>query len=340
MLTANDILTVEVTEKMILDAVHYAEKSLHYTYNRMGSSNLYDRVRNIVKGLIMESAFKRLLYYHKVRYDLLGNTHWTKKDRYDVGIDGHKYDIKGFHISESWKANAIKKDPGWLLDCCALVPSDQVDAKSLKEDDLYVFPFMIGEFERHNGPDLFTLDRFRYLIHCFWDYAWFKNDHWKSLGRLTIEARLKSNLNLRIGGQGENQELVVEEFNLKPGSTVTTKKEFFTVLFTQIMEYPQGDVIVQSKSNKKPERICPNDWGNIWVYDGIVYFTGYLSKAEFKKRSVEIPRFYKECKQYGETKTENRMLPVNELEPLVKLLPFNHVKFVLADQNSSRQDIR
>ncbi len=112
MLQREDIFAVEITDQMIVDAVNYAEKSLHYTYNRMGSSNLYDRVRNIVKGLIMESAFKRLLDFHRVQYDLLGNTHWTKKDRYDVGIDGHKYDIKGFFISEYWKANAIKKDPG------------------------------------------------------------------------------------------------------------------------------------------------------------------------------------------------------------------------------------
>lgn len=122
MITKDDIFTVDVTDKMVFDAVHYAEKSLHYTYNRMGSSNMYDRVRNIVKGLIMESAFKRLLDYHHVHYDLLGNTHWTKKDRCDVGIDGHKYDIKGFFITESWKANEIKQDLGWLLDCCALVP--------------------------------------------------------------------------------------------------------------------------------------------------------------------------------------------------------------------------
>jgi serine phosphatase RsbU (regulator of sigma subunit) len=88
MITKDDITIVEVTDQMILDAVHYAEKSLQYTFNRMGSRNLYDRVRNIVKGILMEAAFKRLLDYHEVKYDLLGHTHWTKRDRYDVGING------------------------------------------------------------------------------------------------------------------------------------------------------------------------------------------------------------------------------------------------------------
>jgi len=332
MITKEDIFRVDVSEQMILDAVHYAEKSLHYTFNRMGSSNLYDRVRNIVKGLIMESAFKRLLDYHNVQYDLLGNTHWTKKDRYDVGIGGHKFDIKGCFITETWKATAIKQDPGWLLDCSALVPSDQIHTKSLKSDDLYVFPIMTGEMERSNEPDLFTLDRYRYLIHCFWNYAWIKNDEWKNRGKLTIESKLDHNLHLRVGGQGENIELVVEEFNLAPGSKVTTKNEFFTVLFTQTNAILHGEVIVQSKKIPEAERIGPNDWGNIWFYDGIVYFTGYLPKHEFKTKAVEIPRFYKKCKQYGETKTVNHSVPVKDLNPLYSILPKNPQKKIPASK--------
>ena len=135
MITKNDIIVVEVTDSMILDAVHYAEKPLHYTFNRMGKANPYERVRNIVKGLIMESAFKKLLDHHNVKYDLLGNTHWTKKDRYDVGLDGRRYDIKGYFVGEPSKVKAIKVDPVWLFDCCALVPADQLNAKSLKQDD-------------------------------------------------------------------------------------------------------------------------------------------------------------------------------------------------------------
>lgn len=99
MITRDDIFVVEVTDQMIIDAVHYVEISLRYTFNRMGKRNPYDRVGNIVKGLIMEAAFKRLLDHHNVHYDLLGNTHWTKKDRYDVGFDGHRYDIKGYTLA-------------------------------------------------------------------------------------------------------------------------------------------------------------------------------------------------------------------------------------------------
>jgi hypothetical protein len=316
MITKTDIFTVDVSDKMILEAVHYAEKSLHYTYNRMGSSNMYDRVRNIVKGLIMEAAFKRLLDIHHVKYDLLGNTHFTKKDRYDVGIDGHKYDVKGFFIGESSKANAIKQDIGWLLDCSALVPSDQIAAKSLKNDDLYVFPFLTGEVERNNEPDMFSDERYRYMIHCFWDFKWFKNPQWASLGKLTIRSKMDNSIKLRIGGQGQNKEMIVEEFNLGPNSMVRTKNNFFTALFIQTNAYVDGIICIQSNKFPEPEQIKLIDWGNIWMYDGKVYFTGYITKKEFKSQAVVLPRFYKKCKQYGETKTDNHSVLVKDLYPL------------------------
>jgi hypothetical protein len=330
MVNKDDIIIVETTDQMLMDAVHYAEKSLHYTFNQMGSGNLYDRVRNIVKGLIMEAAFKRLLDFHQVKYDLLGNTHWTKKDRYDVGIHGHKFDIKGFFISDGWKVDAINKDKCWLLDCSALVPSDQVNAKSLKDDDNYVFPFMTGEVIRDSteGNNLFNQGRYKYLIHVFWGYGWFKNQYWKSLGKLTINSQMRSNLHIRIGGQGEDQELIIEEMDLKPKEKFQTQNQFYTVLFVQTNNDPSGDLLIKCETLKETERITPVSWGNIWFYDGLVYFTGYLSKGEFKKRSIEIPRFYKNCKQYGETKTINNMLLISELNPLTQLLPIHPQKII------------
>lgn len=333
MITNDDIFIVEVSDKMILDAVHYAEKSLHYTFNRMGSGNLYDRVRNIVKGMIMEAAFKRLLDYHQVKYDLMGNTHWTKKDRYDVGIHGNKYDVKGFFISDRGKADAINKDKGWLLDCSALVPSDQINAKSLKDDDYYVFPFMTGEVIRDavEGNNLFNQGRYIYLIHVFWGYGWFKNLQWKSLGRLTLDSRMKRNIHIRLGGQGEDKELIIEEYNLRPNEKIKTKNPFYTVLFIQTNNDPSGDLLIKCDTLKEPERISPVSWGNIWFYNGLVFFTGYLSKGEFKNRSVEIPRFYKLCKQYGETKTDNHMLSIQGLNTLKQLLPDGSKGFVPAN---------
>lgn len=337
MISKDDIFLVEGTDQMVLDAVHYAEKSLHYTFNRMGKSNPYDRVRNIVKGLIMEAALKRLLDFHNVQYDLLGNTHWTKKDRYDVGLDGHRYDIKGYFVGDPSKVNAIKHDKSWLLDCCALVPSDQLNAKSLKEDDYYVFPFLVGDIDRNQGPDLFDSVKFKYRIHAFWDYAWFKNERWESMGKMTIHSRMEEILRIRIGGQDENKESIEEEFVLHPGEIVQTKNQFFTVLFLQTTDTPSGELVVRCEEKNITENVGGSDWGNIWVYESLIYITGYMSKGEFKRRSRKIPRFYKDCKQYSETRIDNCMLIIAELDPITSILPKKSIHYLPADEVIEKQ---
>lgn len=78
----------------------------------------------------------------------------------------------------------------------------------------------------------------------------------------------------------------------------------------------------------KTEKGAVGDWGNIWLYDGLVYLTGYITKGEFKENSREIPRFYKDCKQYGETKTVKRMMYVKDIHSISDLLPEEHEVFV------------
>lgn len=323
MITRDDIFIVHVTDDMILKGVEYAQKSLQLTFNRMGKANLYDRGRNIVSGIVMENALKRLLDYHNVEYDLLGATHWTKKDRYDVGIKGHRYDCKGFFIGEQEKILEIKKDKRWLLDCTALVPEDQVASRSLKDEDVYVFSFLAGTQMKHIGElySMFAAGQERYLIHAFWDYDWHKNPEWRSLGQLLLESKMNEKIRLQIGGQGKDRELIIEKIMLLPMSSKSTESQFYTALFVQTSDIPKGTLLVKSEIINKTERITVYDWGNIWVYDGLVYFTGYMSKGEFREKSKSIPRFSKDVKQYHETKTDNRGLLIKELYSLKDILP-------------------
>ena len=55
------------------------------------------------------------------------------------------------------------------------------------------------------------------------------------------------------------------------------------------------------------------------LYDGLSYFPGYMSKRDFKAQAVGIPRFYKNCRQYPETKTVNQSVPLKNLLPLSTL---------------------
>jgi len=323
MIDREDIFIVRVKTDTITKSVEYSQKSLHYTFNRMGKGNIYDRVRNIVSGVIMENAFKRLLDYHKVFYELLGNTHWTKKDKYDVGIRGNRYDIKGFFISDSEKIKNIEKDKRWLLDCSALVPADQIESRTLKNDDYYVFPFLIGRYIKNIQEmySLFGVPEEKYLVHLFWDYSWFKNPDWRTLGKIIIESKMNEKIHVAIGGQDKSKELLIEKLLMIPLSTHKTNAEFYTLLFVQTNDTPTGKLIIESREIDKKEIIKSSDWGNIWLYDGLVYVTGYMSKGEFKEKSKYSARFSKDIKQYSETKTDNREIKIQELRSLREILP-------------------
>jgi len=330
MIKKDDIFIVHVTDDLMMPALEYAEKSLHFTFNRMGKGNLYVRAQNIVKGVIMEGAFRKLLDHHKVKYDLEGATHWTKKDKYDVRISGNKYDVKGFFISNYDQRQEIKKDKSWFLDCSALVPADQLEARTLEVNDKYLFPFLTG-WTMNNITDLYDMfagTRERYLIHAFWDYEWFKNPEWKSLGEIIINTKMNEKFTLRLIGQDGAREAQVEKIALKPIGEVKTKKKFYTLLSIQTNNIPTGNLTVKSIRLKKTEKITLNDWGNILVYDGLVYFTGYMSKGEFKRQSKFIPRFYKKCKQYAETKTDNRAIEISKLHSLKDILPAKYDLFI------------
>jgi len=318
LITKNDILDVCVKESHILTAVLYAEKSLHYTYNRMGSGSSYNRLLNIVKGLIMEEAFKSLLDSLSVKYDLLGCTHWTKKDKYDIGINNSRCDIKGFYISNSFNQRQLLMDRSWFLDCCALVPSDQVESVNLKENDLYIFPFLIGTTVERAANELPIQKRY-YFVHDFFDYQWIKNSG-EPLGKLIIQLIGNRSLVLRIGGQGEDGELIIEQVILNPSSTYQTNNTFQTALFLQMEELPNEILKIMSQKNHLVHEVHPNNWGNIWFYDAKVFITGGIYKGEFREKSIEIPRFYKDCKQYTETKTINRSIPKKNLYPIDKFL--------------------
>ena len=315
MTTKKDIISVQVRPDMVEAGIAYAEKSLHFTFNRMGLSSHYNRIRNIISGVVMEGAFRHLLEENRVKYNLMGRTHFTQKDRYDVGIRGNRYDVKGFVIKDQDRLWALRQNTGWLLDCSALVPADQVASRSLREEDVYVFPFVthaLGTSAGDIGRD--------HWLHSFWDYDWFKNKEWRSLGRMKLTSSLAAPTRVRIGGQDSDEEYVCEELNLRPGQTMTTKHEYFTALFLQCDTLALGELVVSCEDRGTKGIVGSDSWEDVWLKLDKVYFTGWMTKGEFRSTATEIPRFYKKCKQYGETKTVNRTLLINALHPMSMLL--------------------
>lgn len=149
MIESKDIITREIQQTVVEDAMNYATQSIKYTYNRMHLWNTSQRMQKIIFGKIMEGTFVQLLREKDISFDTLGETHYTQIDKYDIGINGHRCDIKGFFLRNK---ETVLSNIAWLLDCCALVPTDQLTSTSLKPDDYYIFAFLTAQIQNENTP--------------------------------------------------------------------------------------------------------------------------------------------------------------------------------------------
>ena len=319
MLSPAQVLRLPYDHSLTRAGIEYAKKSLHYTFNRMGL-NPAARLRKIVAGVAVELAFRRWLEAQRLPYDLLGATAFTEKDRYDLCLGGRRCDMKSFLVSDKARISALRRDPAWLLEAMALVPEDQFNSSSLDENDLYLFGFLAG-LETRVRSDLdkaVAAGQPIYLLHALAERAWLGRQPWQSLGRLTFTYSGAAPLEVEAGGQDAARAAIVERLMAPPGSPVQTAQEFYSLLYLNVPQLPDGAMDVRSPLITRPGRISPPDWSNIWVYGMEVFIAGWLPKAEFRALSHVLPAGAA-VKQYSRTQVNNRAVPVSALRPVAEL---------------------
>jgi len=352
-LNKNDIKVLSVKDEFVEDGTKYAEKSWVYTFNRMGKADIYERMRNIVKGIIPQSGIEYLLKKNIIKYETKDRKRWFEINRYDIFVEGRKYDIKANFIDtrrpEFSTLSPSNLEP--LLDCSALVPTDQLHSRSMSDKDIYIFCFITGRTNDLYGynPKEALVRRLnqidgKWILHGFWEYVFIKPPKWiqqygkKKLGRISLRSLSKHDdgKEFLIGGTIEEKKFLTEKITLDK-QKASTENEFFQLFFIRSLDglIPDGEIILNSKFGAK-ETIKPrggfniqrvkgefqliqNDWNDIWFYDATIYIVGYMTKEEFERKSKEIKRFDKTVKQF-EPKTDNNRLYVYDLHPIGEIL--------------------
>ncbi|RME87292.1 MAG: hypothetical protein D6770_09695 [Anaerolineae bacterium] len=319
MLSASDFIRLPYTPDLTKGGIAYACRSLHYTYNRMGGSTI-SRLRRIVGGVAVELAFRRTLGELGVPFDVLGATPFTDPDRYDVALGGRRCDIKSFLITRREQIRALRQDPTLLLQAPALVPFDQVNAEGHSDEDLYIFAFTTAlvTSSRTDLEKALAAGQPIHLIHAM-PKGWARPRLWRSLGRLALKSEDGPPLELELGGQNAAREFISCRVSLPPRQRVEIEVEFYALAYLHPSALPHGRVGIHSPTREETYIIPPYRWGNIWVYGMDILLTGYITRAEFRRRARKIPagsRVY----QYNRTRTKNLAVPVEELRPLGELL--------------------
>ncbi len=318
MLTASDFISAPYTPDMTQAGITYACKSLHFTYNRMGTSPV-KRLQRIVAGVGVELAFRRLLTKEQIPHDNLGATPFTDPDRYDIAIGGRRCDIKSFLLTQKERISQVRQRPEALLAAQALVPVDQIASERSSDTDLYIFAFLNTLLT----PNYETLQKAIevqqpiYMIHALPKH-WARPRKWQTMGRLSLKSNASRILKVELNGQDQAHASQKEQLMLQPGKRTTTRQTFFALNSLHSPNLPDGLVGIHSPVLEETLVVPPLDWGNIWVYGMEILFCGFMARGEFRREAEILPAGSRVF-QYPRTRTTNLSLQMKALYPLRQL---------------------
>ncbi len=318
MLTSSDIICLPYTPDLTEGGIAYACRSLPHTYDRMGGSS-FDRLRRIVAGVAVELAFRRYLSQQNIPFDIKGATPFTDPDRYDVSLGGHRCDLKSFLITHRDQITLLRRDLSPVLDAQALVPLDQYARDGQADNDLYLFAFLTGLIAASPDDMQKASDAGQpvYLIHTM-PKAWTRPNNWIPLGRLALKSESDEMLRLEIGGQDSGREFVTRSVELPPHTRVEVDAEFYSLAYAHVKSRPKARLGLHSPSQKETYVIESIAWSNIWVYGMDIYLTGWIARADFRRRAHLI-REGSRVFQYDRTRSKNLAVSVSDLNPLPDL---------------------
>ncbi len=318
MLTASHLLRLPCTPDLIEGGIAYATRSLTYAFDRAGSSP-YDRLRRVVANVAVELAFRRILSQQNIPFEVKSSLPFTDHERYDVSLGGRRCDVKSFLISNSQQVSKIRSSPNILLSAPALVPSDQHAADGHADTDLYLFAFVSGLIAASQADLKKAIDtrQRHYLVHAM-PQEWRKPLNWNPLGPLALKSESDEELLVEVSGQDEARGFLTRTFSLPPKTKVTIHEPFYSLTSVHVRRLPDARVGIFSATRNETYIIAPLDWANLWLHGMDIYFTGYVSRGEFRQRARAISAGSRVF-QYSTTHAKNLAMTISDLNSLDEL---------------------
>ncbi|MCC7118596.1 MAG: hypothetical protein IT310_08740 [Anaerolineales bacterium] len=316
-LSPADLIRAPYTPDLTTGGIAYALNAL--THPRFSAAP-YEKLRRRVASAAAELAFRRYLSQQNIPFETQAATPFTDAERYDVTLNGQRCEVKSYFISYRPQALSLRHSPEVLLKEYALIPSDEHAREGHKPNDLYLFAFVAGLVAASQTDLKKVLDKGlpHYLAYVLPE-AWRKPLYWNPLGRLTLKSESDEEMLVEIHGQAGAREMKRVTISLPPGVKVNLAEEFYSITALRVNQLPKARVGLHCEAIQENCVIAPLDWSNLWVYGLEIFFTGYLSHAEFSQKAQPLAANSRTF-QYERTKVKNLAVPLNELKPLHALL--------------------
>lgn len=348
MTTENQILADKMTDNFLEDIFERAIFIWTGKRDRTSRGDPYKRVQRVFTGLVMEEKFKHFLNENKINYTLIPRE--DEPTREDIKIGDNLLNLKGYILDTSKKYliekgidNLTLEDKSWLLDCVGLVPLDQLNPNSGIENDLkriFVFNFLKTQLGGNLGSNK------RGLLHIFYNRKINQYISQRSpkilnqVGKLKFELKpnLDTEMNLKIYGMNLEGKKITEIITLQKSIIqVESHYHYSNVLALRLiddqlptplswlfMKTDSGEIDkIQSKigfelkrPRGKPFELIENNWVDIYIYNPIIFLTGFIDDEDYRIEGREYRRYSKDVKQYSDTYIDNFGCLVSHLRPI------------------------
>jgi hypothetical protein len=319
MLAVTDLIHLPFTPDLTEGGINCACRSLACSSDRMGDS-VVDHLRDSVANVAVELAFRRYLTDQAVPFQVLGMEPFTHPEHYDVSLGGHRCIVQSSLITHRNQITQLRRDPESLLQAPALVLLDQFAAETAKPDDLYLFAFLLGlvtSSQADIGKAIAACQP-AFLIHPLPE-AWARPLNWGPLEKLALKSECEKPVKVEVGGQDSVRSFITETLNLPPRQRVLVKRDFHSLAYIHVGHRPEARIGIHSPLHGEPYLVPVHAWGNLWVYGMNVILAGWLAHEEFR-RKAKVLNAGELAFQFDRTSVKNLLVPVNELNPLGRLL--------------------
>jgi len=318
MITTEDFISYPFTPDLTQAGIAFAHQSISLTNYREESSPTY-QIHRIVASVAVELAFRRYLSAKNVPHNNLGTMPFSNANRNDIGIGGRRCDIRSFLIIDKKRIQAINKDRAKLLQAEALVPVDEMKSSQLYDGDIYIFAFLTALVTPNQNAiqKARKADQPIHLIHAL-PNTWARPRHWGSLGKITLKSIATDAITIQLEGHGQNQKQQHEQKLMLPQQRVTIQQNFYTLHCLNTADIPDNTIGIHSATLNNTYLIEATEWENIWVYGMRVFFMGYITRGEFRRRGKIIAAGSRVV-QYPGIQTQNMAMLMEQLHPLQDL---------------------
>ncbi len=312
MISFSDVIHFPFTPDLSQAGITHTLRSLPNSF--LGNSYL-GRLRRSVAHTAVELAFRRYLSGMEIPYEVMGAIPFSKPDRYDVSLGGHRCHLKVVLLSDRRSISGLSNHPEVMLDWSAVVASDEHASDGHKKDDVYIFAFLTGltAASQDDLKKMVESGQPHYLIHVMKD-EWRRPRHWNPLGPLALKSESDEAMLVEVHGQDERRDYLAHTYHLPPKTKFMVKEPFYSVTSLHMQHLPIARLGIHGPG-QETQVIGPRDWGNIWVHGMDIYLTGYVSYEEFRRcaRPLKPTTQILPSQQVSQ---KSLCMPISQLKPL------------------------